>query len=48
MLAGDFNAGPDAASIRFLTGRQSLRGESVAYVRAWDAVHPGGRCEAKK
>jgi len=40
VLAGDFNAAPDAASIRFLTGRQSLAGESVHYLDAWTAVHP--------
>jgi endonuclease/exonuclease/phosphatase family metal-dependent hydrolase len=31
LIAGDFNANPDAGSIRFLTGRQSLQGRSVLY-----------------
>ena len=44
VLGGDLDAEPDAASLRFLLGRQSLRGESAAYVRAWDAVHPGEPC----
>src|SRR4051812_31885462 len=38
VLAGDFDAVPDAASIRFLTGRQSLDGESVCYRDAWQSV----------
>ena len=44
VLAGDLDAEPDAASLRFFTGRQSLDGLSVAYVRAWDVAHPGERC----
>jgi endonuclease/exonuclease/phosphatase family metal-dependent hydrolase len=39
VLAGDFDATPDAASIRFWTGRQSLDGLSVCYQDAWQAVH---------
>lgn len=39
VLAGDFDAAPDAASIRFWTGRQSLHGVSVCYQDAWAAVH---------
>jgi len=39
VLMGDLNAGPDAASMRFLTGRQSLAGTSVRYEDAWEAVH---------
>ncbi|MGM4916241.1 endonuclease/exonuclease/phosphatase family protein [Tardiphaga sp. 813_E8_N1_3] len=35
IIAGDFNAGPDAASIRYLMGRQSLGGPSVLYHDAW-------------
>src|SRR2546421_50696 len=31
VIAGDFDAGPTAASIRFWTGRQSLGGMSVCY-----------------
>jgi len=40
VLAGDFDAPPDAASIRFLTGRQSLDGLSVRYHDAWAVTHP--------
>jgi endonuclease/exonuclease/phosphatase family metal-dependent hydrolase len=39
VLAGDFDASPDSASIRFWTGRQSLDGMSVYYQDAWEAVH---------
>jgi endonuclease/exonuclease/phosphatase family metal-dependent hydrolase len=35
VIAGDFNAAPDAASIRFLSGLQSLSGRSVHYHDAW-------------
>jgi endonuclease/exonuclease/phosphatase family metal-dependent hydrolase len=45
VFAGDFTADPDAASLRFLTGRQSLEGASVCYRDAWEAVHPGDRGE---
>jgi endonuclease/exonuclease/phosphatase family metal-dependent hydrolase len=41
VIAGDFNADPDAASIRFLTGRQSLAGRSVYYQDAWAAAGEG-------
>ncbi|MFS8054842.1 endonuclease/exonuclease/phosphatase family protein [Rhizobium sp. BR 317] len=34
IIAGDLNANPDAASIRYLTGRQSLDGRSVCYYDA--------------
>lgn len=40
ILLGDLDATPDAASIRFLTGRQSLDGTSVCYQDAWAAVRP--------
>jgi endonuclease/exonuclease/phosphatase family metal-dependent hydrolase len=40
VLMGDLNASPDAASIRFLTGKQSLSGTSVRYEDAWAATHP--------
>lgn len=40
VLAGDLDASPDAASIRFLTGKQSLDGISVYYQDAWEACHP--------
>jgi endonuclease/exonuclease/phosphatase family metal-dependent hydrolase len=39
VLAGDFDATPDASSIRFWTGRQSLHGMSVYYQDAWEALH---------
>jgi endonuclease/exonuclease/phosphatase family metal-dependent hydrolase len=40
IMVGDLNAGREAASIRFLMGRQSLDGMSVCYLNAWDRVHP--------
>jgi len=40
ILAGDLDAQPDAASVRFLTGRQSLDGMSVKYHDAWAVRHP--------
>jgi endonuclease/exonuclease/phosphatase family metal-dependent hydrolase len=36
ILAGDFDDTPDSSSVRFLTGRQSLDGLSVAYRDATD------------
>lgn len=41
LLGGDLDAEPDAASLRFLAGKQSLEGMSVCYQNAWDACHPG-------
>jgi endonuclease/exonuclease/phosphatase family metal-dependent hydrolase len=41
VLAGDLDAEPEAASIRFLKGLQSLDGTSVRYRDAWGAAHPG-------
>jgi endonuclease/exonuclease/phosphatase family metal-dependent hydrolase len=41
VVAGDMDATPDAASIRFWTGKQSLGELSVCYRDAWAAVHPG-------
>jgi endonuclease/exonuclease/phosphatase family metal-dependent hydrolase len=41
IVAGDLDAEPDAASLRFLTGKQSLDGLSVCYRNAWDSAHPG-------
>jgi endonuclease/exonuclease/phosphatase family metal-dependent hydrolase len=41
VIAGDFNAGPNAASIRYLTGRQSLDGRSVLYHDAWAVAGEG-------
>lgn len=41
ILAGDLDATPLAASLRFLAGKQSLEGLSVCYRDAWESVHPG-------
>jgi endonuclease/exonuclease/phosphatase family metal-dependent hydrolase len=41
IIAGDFNAAPDAASMRYLTGRQSLGGRSVCYHDAWEIAGDG-------
>jgi endonuclease/exonuclease/phosphatase family metal-dependent hydrolase len=41
VLAGDLDAVPDASSIRFLRGLQSLGGTSVCYRDAWESAHPG-------
>jgi endonuclease/exonuclease/phosphatase family metal-dependent hydrolase len=41
VLAGDFDATPAAASVRFWSGRQSLGGMSVCYRDAWESTHPG-------
>ena len=40
VLAGDLDADPHAASIRFWSGRQSLGGMSVCYRDAWESAHP--------
>lgn len=40
IVAGDFDAAPDAASVRFWSGRQSLGEISVCYRDAWQSVHP--------
>lgn len=39
LLAGDLDADPHAASIRFWSGRQSLGGMSVCYRDAWESAH---------
>ena len=41
IIAGDFNATPDSASIRYLTGLQSLGGRSVHYHDAWAVAGKG-------
>jgi endonuclease/exonuclease/phosphatase family metal-dependent hydrolase len=41
IIAGDLNAGPDAASVRYLTGQQSLQGRSVMYHDAWAVAGDG-------
>jgi endonuclease/exonuclease/phosphatase family metal-dependent hydrolase len=40
VLVGDLDAAPEASSIRFLRGLQSLGGASVCYRDAWPSVHP--------
>jgi endonuclease/exonuclease/phosphatase family metal-dependent hydrolase len=45
ILGGDLDAEPDSASLRFLSGKQSLEGMSVCYRSAWETLHPGGPCE---
>ncbi|HWV23555.1 MAG TPA: endonuclease/exonuclease/phosphatase family protein [Thermomicrobiales bacterium] len=41
IIAGDLDADPNAASIRFFTGHQSLGGMSVCYRDAWTSHHQG-------
>ena len=41
IIAGDLNATPDSAGVRFLVGLQSLDGMSVAYRDAWHHDDPG-------
>jgi len=41
IIAGDFNASPEAASIRYLTGLQSIAGRSVHYHDAWSVAGEG-------
>jgi endonuclease/exonuclease/phosphatase family metal-dependent hydrolase len=41
VLAGDLDATPDAASVRFWRGLQSLGDMSVCYRDAWESTHPG-------
>lgn len=41
VVAGDFDAMPDSASVRFWAGRQSLDGTSVCYRDAWELIHAG-------
>lgn len=41
VVAGDMDARPESASIRFWTGRQALDGMSVAYQDAWEYARPG-------
>jgi endonuclease/exonuclease/phosphatase family metal-dependent hydrolase len=48
VLAGDFSSDPDAANVRFFTGRQALDGASVCYRDAWESVHPDQRGETSK
>jgi endonuclease/exonuclease/phosphatase family metal-dependent hydrolase len=41
IIAGDLNAAPESASIRFLTGLQSLHGRSACYHDAWAVAGDG-------
>ena len=41
IIAGDFNATPEASSIRYLTGQQSINGRSALYHDAWAAAGDG-------
>ncbi len=41
IVAGDFDATPDSASVRFLTGKQSLGGLSVHFRDAWAEAGDG-------
>jgi endonuclease/exonuclease/phosphatase family metal-dependent hydrolase len=41
VLVGDLDATPEAASVRFWRGLQSLGGMSVCYRDAWGSTHPG-------
>jgi endonuclease/exonuclease/phosphatase family metal-dependent hydrolase len=41
IIAGDLNAGPEAASIRYLSGLQSLNGRGVHYHDAWTVAGDG-------
>jgi hypothetical protein len=43
VLAGDLDATPEAASVRFWRGLQSLGGMSVCYRDAWEAPTPGSQ-----
>ena len=41
VVAGDFDAVPDSASMRFWRGLQGLGDTSVCYRDAWEHTHPG-------
>jgi endonuclease/exonuclease/phosphatase family metal-dependent hydrolase len=41
VLAGDFDATPEATSMRFWRGLHALEGLSICYRDAWDTAHPG-------
>ncbi len=42
ILVGDFNAEPESAEIRYVTGLQSLEGRSVCFLDAWRVAGDGG------
>ena len=39
VMAGDFNADPDASSVAYWRGERSLEGTSVCYRDAWRSIH---------
>ena len=41
VVAADFDASPDNASIRFMTGKQSIDGYSTHFLDAWDIAGDG-------
>ena len=41
LLVGDFNAEPDSAEVRYVTGLQSIGGWSVAFLDAWRVAGGG-------
>jgi len=41
IVVGDFNAEPESAEIRYVTGRQSRDGRSVCFVDAWERAGGG-------
>jgi endonuclease/exonuclease/phosphatase family metal-dependent hydrolase len=45
ILAGDLDAEPTSASVRFLSGQQSLAGTSVRYRDTWAGDHFGVTAE---
>lgn len=42
ILVGDFNAEPESAEIRYVTGLQSIGGRSIAMLDAWHMAGDGG------
>lgn len=42
VIAGDLNAEPDSAEVRYLTGLQSLEGRSALFYDAWRLAGDGG------
>ena len=42
IVVGDFNAVPDSAEIRYMTGLQSLDGRSAGFFDAWQVAGDGG------
>lgn len=42
IVVGDFNAEPESDEIRYMTGRHSLAGKSVAFLDAWEVAGDSG------